>query len=258
MWVGVCFEGTGRIQECRHTPRSGRKPDDGDSQGQSGEKRHRPTGPLARSVVGKRSSSPATLLNAFRPERPGQPYPFHIEVDSLLPENTIEFRYGQRIVGRIINIKKGDRMAENKDVAQEIVKEYLKCLLTEKEKTELSAKIAKAISDRSHTEARLKEVSASLKADIAKLDAEISETALQINNGYEYRNVECRMDKDYRLGTITVTRLDTGEVIRERPMTGEERQMKLPVRNKEGEKEKEKEKEKPAKTASHKGVRATA
>ena len=114
-----------------------------------------------------------------------------------------------------------------------LIKEYLKCHLTEKEKTELSAKIAKAISDRASAEAKLKEVSASIKAQIAQLDAEISEKALQINNGYEYRNVECRMDKDYRLGSVTITRLDTGEVIRERPMTAEERQMELPGNKKE-------------------------
>ncbi len=114
-----------------------------------------------------------------------------------------------------------------------LIKEYLKCQLTEKEKTELSAKIAKAISDRASAEAKLKEVSASIKAQIAQLDAEISEKALQINNGYEYRNVECRMDKDYRLGSVTITRLDTGEVIRERPMTAEERQMELPGNKRE-------------------------
>jgi uncharacterized FlaG/YvyC family protein len=114
-----------------------------------------------------------------------------------------------------------------------LIKEYLKCQLTEKEKTELSAKIAKAISDRASAEAKLKEVSASIKAQIAQLDAEISEKALQINNGYEYRNVECRMDKDYRLGSVAITRLDTGEVIRERPMTAEERQMELPGNKKE-------------------------
>jgi uncharacterized FlaG/YvyC family protein len=114
-----------------------------------------------------------------------------------------------------------------------LIKEYLKCQLTEKEKTELSAKIAKAISDRASAEAKLKEVSASIKAQIAQLDAEISEKALQINNGYEYRNVECRMDKDYRLGSVTITRVDTGEVIRERPMTAEERQMELPGNKKE-------------------------
>ena len=114
-----------------------------------------------------------------------------------------------------------------------LIKEYLKCQLTEKEKTELSAKIAKAISDRAGAEAKLKEVNTSIKAQIAKLEAEISEKALQINNGYEYRNVECRMEKDYRLGTVTLTRLDTGEVIRERPMTAEERQMELPGDKKE-------------------------
>lgn len=114
-----------------------------------------------------------------------------------------------------------------------LIKEYLKCQLTEKEKTELSAQIAKAISDRASAEAKLKEVSTAIKAQIAQFDAEISEKALQINNGYEYRNVECRMDKDYRLGTVTITRLDTGEVIRERPMTGEERQLELPSQKKE-------------------------
>ena len=36
-----------------------------------------------------------------------------------------------------------------------------------------------------------------------------------------------------RLGSVTITRLDTGEVIRERPMTAEERQMELPGNKKE-------------------------
>jgi hypothetical protein len=41
------------------------------------------------------------------------------------------------------------------------------------------------------------------------------------------------MDKDYRLGSVTITRIDTGEVIRERPMSAEERQMELPSHKKE-------------------------
>ncbi len=122
---------------------------------------------------------------------------------------------------------------ETKDVTQEIIKEYLKCLLTEKEKTELSARIAKAISDKASIEARLKEVTASLKAEIAKCDAEIADAALQINTGSQYKNVDCQIERNYRLGTVTITRLDTGEIIRERPMTAEERQMTLPVSGKE-------------------------
>ncbi len=186
------------------------------------------------------------LISCSFPASPDAFCPFRVVVDPSMPEDTVEFRYGQRIVGRIINIKKGEEsmVEKEKDVSQEVVKEYLRCLLTEKEKTELSSTIAKTISDKGILEGRLKEVTTSLKADMAKCDAQISEIAQQINNGYIYRNVDCRMEKNYRLGSVTITRLDTGEIIRERPMTSEERQMKLSVKNGEKAKDKDSDKEK--------------
>jgi hypothetical protein len=51
--------------------------------------------------------------------------------------------------------------------------------------------------------------------------------AEKVRSGYEHRNVDCLKSLDYRLGTVTITRLDTGEVMRERPMDAEERQMSL-------------------------------
>ena len=47
------------------------------------------------------------------------PSPFRIEVDPSLPEDTIEFHHGQRVIGRIINIKKGETMTEAGDTVQE-------------------------------------------------------------------------------------------------------------------------------------------
>jgi hypothetical protein len=45
-----------------------------------------------------------------------------------------------------------------------------------------------------------------------------------ISSGKEERDVECEMTKDYKGGTVTVVRLDTGEVVETRPMTADERQ----------------------------------
>ena len=77
-----------------------------------------------------------------------------------------------------------------------VTKEYLKCILTDSEKLAVRNWERKLAWDETRRELRseqdrLKEVQTHIKAEIAKIEAEIGLTSGTLANGYEYRNVEC-------------------------------------------------------------------
>jgi uncharacterized FlaG/YvyC family protein len=83
----------------------------------------------------------------------------------------------------------------------------------------------------------LKSVSTQNKAEISEFEAQMGKLSEKIRSGYEHRNVKCTKNFDYRLGTVTITRLDTGEIIRERPMDEHEKQIKLKLGQEENRRE---------------------
>ena len=107
--------------------------------------------------------------------------------------------------------------------------EYLKYLFSENEKNEMGGKLAQCFSDYTEKEGSLKSVTTQIKSDIAKVEAEMGNLAEKIRSGYEHRRTECKKVLDYKLGTVEIIRLDTGETIKGRPMTSDEVQMKLKV-----------------------------
>lgn len=63
------------------------------------------------------------------------------------------------------------------------------------------------------------------KAKAVALD--IQELSRCIRSGYFLREVACEKRIDFGMLTVTVTRQDTGEIIEERPMNTEEKQMTM-------------------------------
>ncbi len=122
---------------------------------------------------------------------------------------------------------------KNDDIFEEPCKRFLKYAFTEEEVRELGAKLAKTFSDHSETENRLKSVSTQIKSEITMLEGLMASMAEKIRSGYEHRDIECKKDFNYRLGSVSITRLDTGEIIEERPMEAEEKQRKLELQPKE-------------------------
>ena len=72
-----------------------------------------------------------------------------------------------------------------------------------------------------------KEAASQFKANIENIENELQVLAAHVRNKYEYRDVECDVIPDFKSGVVVTVRNDTGEVIDERPMTAEERQLKL-------------------------------
>jgi len=116
---------------------------------------------------------------------------------------------------------------------EEIIKEYLKCLLTEAEMKKEAEKMAYCFSQLSELEATLKSAKKRIESDIARVEAELSLSVEKYRSGFEMKNIDCRVDKDFQTNTVRVIRLDTFETIRERAMTADERQMEMDLQNKE-------------------------
>ena len=106
-------------------------------------------------------------------------------------------------------------------------KESLKCLLTEKEIREAGSSLARQYSRVAELEDEKKSVTSDFKAKIDLATAEASILARMIQNGYEFRTVDCETIWDFDSKTVSVVRQDTGETISERTMTPDELQKGL-------------------------------
>jgi len=110
---------------------------------------------------------------------------------------------------------------------REIIKDFLKCILTEREMRESGIALARANSAIVELENKKKKFNDQIKAETSVVEADISKLSMVLQNGYEYRDVECEVDRDYEVKKIFTTRLDTGEIIKSRDMTQEELQVQL-------------------------------
>lgn len=109
-----------------------------------------------------------------------------------------------------------------------VVKEYLKCTLTNAEKLAVGEGLARAQQKLRAKQEELKEVQAQVKAEIAKVEADIGLQSSTLANGYEYRNVDCEVRfHDPKQGMKTLVRLDTGEMLQPTRMNSDECQVHL-------------------------------
>ncbi len=66
------------------------------------------------------------------------------------------------------------------------------------------------------------------KAKITQAKADIMNARQLVRNGAEIRDVNCQEIRDYKAGQFRIIRMDTEEVVDERPLTKEERQTHIP------------------------------
>ena len=95
------------------------------------------------------------------------------------------------------------------------------------EMDEMAKQMAEAVSQLEGFKEEFKEVKAKFKEGIAKAQNVIRSCASHIRTGWEYRIIECKVEKDFATNAVRVYRHDTGDLVEERAMTGEERQMAL-------------------------------
>jgi hypothetical protein len=106
--------------------------------------------------------------------------------------------------------------------------EWLKYNFTEKELREFAKELARETALLAEAEEQKKAIVASFSEKVATAKTKLSILSRYINNGYDYRNVDCSVLMDSpKDGMKTVYRDDTGEEVKIAPMTPEEKQYVL-------------------------------
>lgn len=101
--------------------------------------------------------------------------------------------------------------------------------LTDSELLQHGSELAECYESQARKDEEEKEIKAQLKAEREAITAKINKLSRLVNGKREYRDVDCRLVKDFEHGKITTIRLDTMEEVEERTMSSGERQMGLKV-----------------------------
>lgn len=113
-------------------------------------------------------------------------------------------------------------------MSQTTTQEYCKVVFTRDQRAELALELARANQSMSELEAQRKQVAAAIKAQIEEQSATVQRLARFVNDGYEFKNVNCTVLLDYpQKGQKTIQRDDTFEVVRVIAMTDADRQQAL-------------------------------
>lgn len=101
--------------------------------------------------------------------------------------------------------------------------------LSAEEREEAGTRMAKALSDKRSLEDQLDTYRKRINAQIKELDSEAAAASAEWLNGKSEQEVYCDQVADYDAGAIIWRNQETGEEVKRRPMTGEERQLRLPI-----------------------------
>ena len=101
----------------------------------------------------------------------------------------------------------------------------LPCKLSEKDRAEAADKLATAIQRVESLELEKKAKVAEFKSQIDGQKERIHSLTVEVKDGVAQRPVDCELQLNYSKLTATLTRLDIMEIVEERTMTEEEKQM---------------------------------
>jgi len=106
--------------------------------------------------------------------------------------------------------------------------EYLKYQFTEQELKEISKKLAYENKNFDELEDAKKSVVSEFSSKLNSSRAAITKLSNNINNGYEYRDIECHILLNNPIdGQKTIVRTDSGEIVRIEEMSPAEMQEEL-------------------------------
>ncbi len=106
-------------------------------------------------------------------------------------------------------------------------KRNLQCTLTRDETLTYAGDLAKAEQDKISVEERLKELKDEFKLKLSQIDVEIGRKSRAINNGYEYRDIDCEWSFDWKEGRKKLIRQDTGDIVETDDISEYEKQQEM-------------------------------
>lgn len=105
--------------------------------------------------------------------------------------------------------------------------EALICQLTADEVAERADRAARLQYDHDELAAEMASEANGYKAKLVRIEVEQRRLLDEVRTRQGYRPVECERQADFAAGVLRTVRLDTGEIVRTRQLTAEERQKQL-------------------------------
>ncbi len=125
---------------------------------------------------------------------------------------------------------KGNISYKKREKRMKKTSEYLKYVFTEDETKSFARELARENTAAAEVEEQKKAVMASFAEKLTASKSKISMLSRYINNGYDYRTIDCEIVMDTpSTGFKTIVRLDTGEEVKTLPMLQSEMQAELPL-----------------------------
>jgi len=118
-------------------------------------------------------------------------------------------------------------MADITPTSTEVIKRILPVKLTEEERLQRADALANALQQISDRKVEKRRVVREADKAIAEVEQEAVDLRDAVATGREYQEVIVHKVMDYEKATVTEVRTDTGETIKSRGMTDEERQATL-------------------------------
>jgi len=115
-------------------------------------------------------------------------------------------------------------VSKKKKKDSEIIKLWLPCVVTDSECLELAKQMSQLCKQKDDVEAEKARVGREFQKRIKDLSGEISGIKDVINTGLVNRHIACEKAFDYRNKLCITTRIDTGEIVEERPLYEDELQ----------------------------------
>lgn len=115
---------------------------------------------------------------------------------------------------------------EQEEAADKV--EYEKCWckysFTEQEMRDIAERLAHKTQELADVEDQKKAVMAEFKERIERISTEIKSSSQKYRAGYEMRDIECEVDRDFKTGEVRYIRTDTGEIAKTKKMSMADRQ----------------------------------
>lgn len=118
-------------------------------------------------------------------------------------------------------------MASNESQKTEVIKDILPVKLTDEQRMQCADALANALQGIQDAKTKKRRIVKDLDKEIAEVEQEAVELRDAVATGRQYQEVIVHRVYDYEKATVTEHRTDTGEVLRSRAMTDEERQATL-------------------------------
>lgn len=120
----------------------------------------------------------------------------------------------------------------SKEIEKSTGTRELSCTLTDAERLKAGNDLVEFLNQINKKESELKSISARYKVEINDLQVKADYQAELIKSGFEMRETAIETVKDFKAGTVKITRTDTKEVIESRKMMPEEGQRVIPLDDK--------------------------